>query len=432
METQRSLACFSIGPDVFPREFIRALGIIKKSSARINHGLHRIDSARRDAIIAAAEEVISGKLDAHFPLRIWQTASGTHTNTNANEVIAHRAMELLEENLHTRVRIDPVEHVNLSQGACEVIPTAMHIAAAEQMAGTLLPALERLHSTMREKTQRYEEVAAAKRAGGLEASTPMFAREIATWLAQLDSASGTLRSALEPLYELAQGGGAHSSTLELQSIFAERVAEDIAGITDLPFRRAVNSYAALAGHGAIVGASKATRNLAVALTKVATDIRWLTGGSDACAQGAGALRVLNADARQCEAITMVSAQVIGNDTAIATAAGQGDFELNLFHPVLIFNLLNSVRLLGDACGSFESYCRVGLEPDPSRAASLLRSSLLQVAALAPVLGYERAALVAKAAQAKSVSLREAALGLGYLSGEDFDELVPPTSGPAAQ
>jgi len=432
-QTQRSLQNFAIGTDTLPPELIRALGIIKKAAALVNHDLGMLDKKLRDAIVEASDEVIAGKLDAQFPVKVWQTGSGTHSNMNANEVIANRAIELLGGVRGSKTPVHPNDHVNMSQSSNDVFPTAMHIAAVDRIQEHLLPRVRHLRGTLTEKSRAFCDVVKIGRTHLMDATPVSLGQEISGWVRQLDFGTGAIEHALGPLHELALGGTAVGTGLNTRPEFADRVAKKIAELTGRPYDTAPNKFAALAGHEAIAIASSATRTLAVALMKIANDVRWLASGPRC---GIGELRIPanepgssimpgKVNPTQCEALTMVCTQVIGNDTAVGLAASQGNFELNVYKPVLIFNLLGSVRLLGDACASFDARCASGIEPNLERIGKFLEDSLMLATALTPIIGYDKAAMVAKTAYESGRTLRDAAISLGFLTGEGFDEAVNP-------
>jgi fumarate hydratase, class II len=441
-QTERSLHHFAIGFDTMPREVIRALGLIKKAAALVNVELGLLDRKLADAIVRAADEVIEGKLDDHFPLRIWQTGSGTQSNMNANEVISNRAIEMLGGEMGSKKPIHPNDHVNLGQSSNDVFPTAMHIAAAERIADRLLPMAEKLQKTLAKKADVFRDIVKIGRTHLQDATPLTLGQEFSGYVAQLDQGLRAVKGSLPTLYELAQGGTAVGTGLNTHPEFAVRFAEKVSALTGKPFVTAPNKFAALAGHEAVAFASGACRTLAVALMKIANDVRWLASGPRA---GLGELTIPEnepgssimpgkVNPTQSEAMTMVCTQVIGNDTAVGFAAASGNFELNVYKPVLIFNLLNSVRLLADACDSFDKHCAAGIEPNRERIRGLMESSLMLVTALNPVIGYDKAAQIAKTAHKSGKSLRETAIELGFLDGDTFDKVVRPEQmiGPSAK
>ncbi len=432
-QTARSLIHFAIGEDRMPVAVIRALGILKRAAALANRELGVLPADKADLIVRAADEVINGQLDDHFPLRVWQTGSGTQTNMNANEVIANRAIELAGGVLGSKQPIHPNDDVNRSQSSNDTFPTAMHIAAAEELVNRLIPAVTGLRAALAEKAEQYRDIVKIGRTHLMDAVPLTLGQEFSGYVAQLDFALGQVRAALPGLYELALGGTAVGTGLNAPPGFAEKAAKHIAEYTGLPFVPAPNFFAALAAHDALVAASGALRVLACALMKIANDIRWMGSGPRS---GLGELRLPEnepgssimpgkVNPTQSEAMTMVCCQVIGNDAAVGVAGSQGNFELNVFKPVMIFNVLHSARLLTDACRSFTEHCVAGLEPDRARIAEHVSRSLMLVTALNPHIGYDNAAKVARKAHLEGKSLREACLELGLLSGEDFDRLVRP-------
>jgi len=432
-QTARSLQNFRIGGDRFPRELIRALGILKKAAAEVNAELGALPGDRAELIVRAAGEVIDGSLDAHFPLVVWQTGSGTQTNMNANEVIANRAIELAGGEIGSKDPVHPNDDVNRGQSSNDTFPTAMHIAAAERIVHHLLPALGALRDTLAEKSRAFEEIVKIGRTHLMDAVPLTLGQEFSGYVAQLDKGVERIEAALEGLYELALGGTAVGTGLNTDPAFPERAAARIAAITGLPFRSAANKFEALAAHDAVVFASGALKTVAASLMKIANDIRWLASGPR-CGIGeiilpanepGSSIMPGKVNPTQAEALTMVCAQVMGNDVAINVGGLSGNFELNVYKPLLIFNLLNSIRLLGDACASFDAHCAAGIDADRDAIARHLRNSLMLVTALNPHIGYDRAAQIAKKAFADGTTLREAAIALDLLSGEAFDRLVRP-------
>jgi fumarate hydratase class II len=435
-QTQRSLHHFSIGDpgvDRMPREVVHAFGIVKKSAALVNRDAGRLPEVRADLIVRAADEVIAGALDDHFPLYVWQTGSGTQSNMNANEVISNRAIELAGGELGSKKPVHPNDDVNMSQSSNDTFPTAMHIAAASEVSRRLLPSVRALRDTLDEKARAYADVVKIGRTHLQDAVPLTLGQEISGWVAQLDADLRRIEITLGGLYELAIGGTAVGTGLNSPPGFAEAVAAQIAKETGLPFVSASNKFAALAAHDALVFTSGALKTLAASLMKIANDVRWLASGPRA---GIGELIIPEnepgssimpgkVNPTQCEAMTMVCCQVMGNDAAIGFAGSQGNFELNVFKPVMIFNLLNSVRILADACRSFREFCAVGIEPDRARINDLVSRSLMLVTALSPKIGYDKAAEIAKKAHHDGTTLREAALALGYLTPEEYDATVRP-------
>jgi fumarate hydratase, class II len=432
-QTQRSLTYFAIGHDVMPREMIRALGLVKAAAAQVNQDLSLLRPELAEAMIQAAQEVVEGQWDDHFPLRVWQTGSGTQSNMNANEVIANRAIALLGGVLGSQIPVHPNDHVNQSQSSNDVFPTAMHIAAAESIHHRLMPRVTKLRTALNEKASAYQDIVKIGRTHLMDAVPLTLGQEFSGYVYQLDQNLGRLQNILPDLYELALGGTAVGTGLNTHPEFAERVAAKLAALTQLPFVSAPNKFAALAAHDAVVMASGALKTLAASLLKIANDLRWL-GSGPRCGLGelilpanepGSSIMPGKVNPTQCEAMTMVCVQVMGNDAAIAFAGSQGNFELNVFKPVMIHNLLHSIRLLADACGSFTDHLVVGLEPNRAQIETLLQRSLMLVTALTPKIGYDNAAAVAKKAHAEAKTLREVCLELGYLTGEEFDQVVQP-------
>ena len=432
-QTARSLHHFAIGADVMPRPLIRAIGVLKEASAAVNAELGKLDAHRAELIATAAREVADGKLDDHFPLRIWQTGSGTQTNMNANEVIANRAIELDGGVLGSKTPVHPNDHVNMSQSSNDTFPTAMHIAVAEELVHRLVPAVRALRDALAAKAESFAGITKIGRTHLMDAVPLTLGQEFSGYVAQLDADLARLEQTLPGLYELAAGGTAVGTGLNTHPEFGTRVAAKIAALTGLPFVSAPNKFAALAAHDAVVWASSGLRVLAGSLNKVADDFRWLGSGPRS---GLGEL-VLPANEpgssimpgkvnpTQSEAMIMVCIQVIGNDTAVGIAGARGNFELNVNKPVMAHNVLHSIDLLTGACTAFRRFAVEGVAPDREQIARHLERSLMLVTALNPVIGYDKAAEVAKKAHKEGVSLREAAVGLGYLTGEQFDQAVRP-------
>ncbi|HLL73204.1 MAG TPA: class II fumarate hydratase [Pyrinomonadaceae bacterium] len=431
-QTERSLIHFNIGFDTMPREMIRALGLLKKAAALVNEDLGKLPPDKARLITRACDEVIEGKLDEHFPLRVWQTGSGTQTNMNANEVISNRAIELAGGVLGSKEPVHPNDHVNMSQSSNDTFPTAMHIAAAEQMQ-KLIPEVRRLHAAIDAKAKEYCDVVKIGRTHLQDATPLTVGQEMGGWASLVERDIERLEMVLPGLYDLAIGGTAVGTGLNAHPEFAERAARKIAELTGLPFKSHPNKFAALSAHDEMVFASGALKTLAGSLMKIANDIRWLASGPRA---GFGELILPEnepgssimpgkVNPTQSEAMTMVAVQVFGNDAAIGFAGSQGNFELNVFNPVMIHNLLHSIRLITDACHGFVDYCVVGIELNREQITAHLNNSLMLVTALNPHIGYDRAAQVAKNAHKKGISLRESAVALGYLTGEQFDEYVKP-------
>ena len=432
-QTERSRLNFRIGDEHMPRPLIAALAIVKLAAAQANLELGSIDARRAKAIMAAAQEIIDGKLDDQFPLVVWQTGSGTQTNMNVNEVIANRANEKLGAGLGTKSPIHPNDHVNLSQSSNDSFPTAMHIAAAQEITLRLLPALEHLHAALQAKTKQFASIVKIGRTHTQDATPLTLGQEFSGYAAQVKSGIARLKTALKELYPLAQGGTAVGTGLNAKRAFAKLFAKRVAHITGLPFVTAPNKFEALASHGALLFAHGALDSLAADLFKIANDIRFLGSGPRS---GFGELILPEnepgssimpgkVNPTQTEAMTMVCCQVFGNQTTITVAASQGHFELNVFKPVIAYAMLQSIRLLADAAVSFTDNCVSGIRANEGRIEELMEKSLMLVTALAPRIGYDKAAQIAKAAHANGTTLREEALKLGYVTGAEFDRLVKP-------
>jgi len=432
-QTARSLIHFDIGLDKMPPSLIRAFGILKKAAALVNQDLKKLSPEKTRLIVQAADEVIDGKLDEHFPLRIWQTGSGTQTNMNANEVISNRAIELAGGVMGSKKPIHPNDDVNMSQSSNDTFPTAMHIAAATRVAEGLIPAVTRLRDAVDAKAREFQDVVKIGRTHLMDATPLTVGQEISGWVSLLDRDIERLKLVLPGLYDLAIGGTAVGTGLNAHPEFAERAAKKMAELTGLPFKSHPNKFAALSAHDEIVFASGALKTLAASLMKIANDIRWLASGPRA---GFGEIMLPEnepgssimpgkVNPTQSEAMTMVAVQVFGNDVAIGFAGSQGNFQLNVYKPVMIHNFLNSVRLLSDACRSFTDHCIVGMELDHARIRENVANSLMLVTALTPKIGYDKAAEIAHKAHHDHSSLRAAALKLGYLTEKEFDELVRP-------
>ncbi len=432
-QTARSLVHFNIGRDVMPPELIRAFGILKKAAALVNKDLGKLSAEKMRLIVQAADEVTAGKLDEHFPLHVWQTGSGTQTNMNANEVISNRAIEIAGGVMGSKQPIHPNDDVNMSQSSNDTFPTAMHIAAASRLAQDLIPAVNTLRDAIDAKAREFSAVVKIGRTHLMDATPLTVGQEMSGWVSLLARDVARLKQVLPGLYDLAIGGTAVGTGLNAHPEFAERAAAKIADLTGLPFRSHPNKFAALSAHDEIVFASGALKTLAGSLMKIANDIRWLASGPRA---GFGELTLPEnepgssimpgkVNPTQSEAMTMVAVQVFGNDAAIGFAGSQGNFQLNVFKPVMIHNFLNSVRLLTDACRSFTEHCIAGMELDLERIAQNVQNSLMLVTALSPKVGYDKAAEIAHKAHHDHSSLREAALKLGYLTAEEFDDLVRP-------
>jgi fumarate hydratase, class II len=439
-QTQRSLQNFRIGSETMPEPLVRALGIAKRAASRVNRDLDVLEPRLADAVMRAAQEVIDGKLAGHFPLVVWQTGSGTQTNMNANEVIANRANEILGAPLGGKSPVHPNDHVNRSQSSNDTFPTAMHIAAVEQVQHQLLPALEQLYATLWAKSLEFGNIVKIGRTHLQDATPLTLGQEFSGYAQQVKRGVERVKGTLPRLYELAQGGTAVGTGLNAPAGFAEGFAEEAARIAGLPFVTAENKFEVLAAHDALVELSGALNVVAVSLSKIANDVR-LLGSGPRC--GFGELRLPEnepgssimpgkVNPTQCEALTMVCAQVMGNQVTVSVAGANGHFELNVYKPVIIYNVLQSIRLLADGARSFNDKCVVGIEADRARIDELLHRSLMLVTALNPKIGYDNAAKVAKKAYAEGTSLKEAALALGLLTAEEFDQLVRPEKmlGPA--
>ena len=432
-QTERSLHHFAIGGDRIPLPVIRALGLVKKASAQVNQDLGLLDARRAELIVAAADEVVAGKLDEHFPLSVWQTGSGTQTNMNVNEVIANRAIELAGGKLGSKAPIHPNDHINMSQSSNDAFPTAMHVAAALEITERLLPSLRALRDALAVKAREFADIVKIGRTHLQDAVPLTLGQEFSGYAAQLDAGIARIEATLPGLLALAIGGTAVGTGLNAPAGFGDAVARRLAALTGLPFTSAANKFAALAAHDDLVMASGALRTLAGALMKIANDLRWLASGPRS---GLGELTLPEnepgssimpgkVNPTQCEALTMVAVEVIGNDTAVAIAGSQGNFELNVFKPLIIFNVLRSVHLLADACARFREFCVEGVEANRARIAELVDRSLMLVTALAPHIGYDRAAAIAKRAHAEGLTLREAALASGYVTAEQYERWVRP-------
>jgi len=432
-QTARSLIHFDIGRDTMPPELIRAFGILKKAAAFVNQDLKKLSPEKARLIVQAADEVIAGKLDEHFPLRIWQTGSGTQTNMNANEVISNRAIEIAGGVMGSKKPIHPNDDVNMSQSSNDTFPTAMHIAAATRVAEALIPAVTRLRDAIDAKAREFQDVVKIGRTHLMDATPLTVGQEMSGWVSLLDRDIARLRQVLPGLYDLAIGGTAVGTGLNAHPEFAERAAKKIAELTGLPFTSHPNKFAALSAHDEIVFASGALKTLGASLMKIANDIRWLASGPRA---GFGEITLPEnepgssimpgkVNPTQSEAMTMVVVQVFGNDAAISFAGSQGNFQLNVYKPVMIHNFLNSVRLLADACRSFTDHCIVGMELNHARIKENVENSLMLVTALTPKIGYDKAAEISHLAHHEHLSLRAAALKLGYLTEKEFDEIVRP-------
>ncbi|MBA3660673.1 MAG: class II fumarate hydratase [Gammaproteobacteria bacterium] len=432
-QTQRSLEHFAIGHDVMPTELIWAFGILKKAAALTNQELGVLAQDKAKLISGVADEIIAGQLNAHFPLHVWQTGSGTQTNMNVNEVISNRATESVTGKIDTKKVLHPNDHVNLSQSSNDTFPTAMHIAAAFTIIHQLLPAVKELRDGLADKQKQFAHIIKTGRTHLQDAVPLTLGQEFSGYVAQLDAAIKNINSTLPGLYELALGGTAVGTGLNAPANFAEKVAEKIAALTELPFVTAPNKFASLAAHDAMVFSHGAIKTLACALMKIANDIRWLGSGPRA---GLGELTLPanepgssimpgKVNPTQAEALTMVCVQVMGHDAAIGFADSQGNFELNVFKPVIVHDFMNSVRLLTDSCRMFNKYCIQGLEANTKAIEQSLRNSLMLVTALAPKIGYDKAAEIAHKAWHEGTTLLESCLELGYLNEKEFKDLVKP-------
>ena len=432
-QTQRSLLHFRISSERMPMALIRALARIKRICAQVNCSLGLLDAERAGAIAAAANEVLAGAHDEQFPLSVWQTGSGTQSNMNMNEVLANRASELLGGSRGTARCVHPNDHVNLGQSSNDIFPTAMHLAAVSALKQELLPALRALQSTLQDKSTACADIVKIGRTHLQDATPLTLGQEMSGWVAQLGHADQAITNSLDALLELAVGGTAVGTGLNTHPRFGPEVAARLAEDTGEPFRCAANRFAALAGHEPLVTAHGALKTLAVALMKIANDVRWLASGPR-CGIGelllpanepGSSIMPGKVNPTQCEALTMVCCQVIGNDVALGIGAASGNFELNVFKPLIAYDFMQSQRLLTDAMASFEQHCARGIEPDRARIATLLAGSLMLVTALSPHIGYDRAAKIAAHAHAQGLSLRESALALGWVTAAQFDAWVQP-------
>ena len=430
-QTERSLRFFRISTERMPIEVVHALAMVKRAAAGVNLSLGLIEAAKANAIIAAADEVLAGRHDAEFPLSVWQTGSGTQTNMNVNEVLANRASEILGGERGAKRLVHPNDDVNLGQSSNDVFPTAMHVAIALVLHGALLPALGRLAQTFAAKRDAFGSLVKIGRTHLQDATPLTLGQEFSGYVAQLEASARAVRATLPGLYELAAGGTAVGTGLNTHPEFGERIARELAARTGLPFVTAPNKFAALGGHEALLFSHGALKTLAAALIKIANDVRWLASGPRS---GLGEISIPEnepgssimpgkVNPTQCEALTMLSVQVLGNDVAINVGGASGNFELNVFKPLLIHGFLQSVRLLADGMASFEEHCVRGIEPNAARIGELVGASLMLVTALTPHIGYDRSAQIAKHAHAKGSTLREAALELGFVSAADFDAWV---------
>ncbi len=432
-QSARSLIHFAIGTEKMPRPIIRAMGILKKAAALVNSDLGILSKEKAELVVKAADEVIEGKLDAHFPLSIWQTGSGTQTNMNTNEVISNRAIEIAGGELGSKKPVHPNDDVNKSQSSNDTFPTAMHIAAAEEIVRKLVPAVTKLRDTLAKKSEEFKDIIKVGRTHLQDAVPLTLGQEFSAYVHQLDKALERINKVLPDLYELAIGGTAVGTGLNAHPEFAERTAGKIAELTGLPFVSAPNKFEALAAHDALVFAHGALKTLAASLMKIANDIRWLASGPR-CGLGeisipenepGSSIMPGKVNPTQSEAMTMVCVQVFGNDTAINFGGASGNFELNVFKPVIIYNFLQSVRLLSDTCLMFEEHCAAGIEPINEKIDYYVQNTLMLVTALNPYIGYDNAAKIAKHAHKNKLTLKQAAVELGILTEEEFDKYVRP-------
>jgi len=432
-QTQRSLGNFKIGTETMPLPLVRALGIVKMSAAQANMKLDNLEKDIGDAIVSAAGEVAEGKLNDHFPLVVWQTGSGTQSNMNSNEVISNRAIEMLGGTMGSKEPVHPNDHCNRSQSSNDTFPTAMHIAAAEEIVHMLVPSLQQLHNALNVKAEAFKDIIKIGRTHTQDATPLTLGQEFSGYVAMVKNGIGRVEAVLPKLYELAQGGTAVGTGINAKIGFAEKFADEVAAYTKLPFVTAPNKFEALATHDAMVEAHGALNEVAVSLFKIANDIRLLGSGPRS---GLGELSLPEnepgssimpgkVNPTQCEALTMVCAQVMGNNTAVSFAGSQGHFELNVYKPVIAANVLQSIRLLGDAAVSFSDNCVVGIQANEDNIAALMERSLMLVTALAPTIGYDNATLVAKTAHKNGTTLREEAVKGGFVTEEEFDTIVRP-------
>ncbi len=432
-QTARSLIYFDIGTETMPREIIRGMGILKKASAMVNAELGLLPENIKDLICQAADEVIEGKLDKHFPLRVWQTGSGTQSNMNSNEVIANRAIEIAGGTIGSKDPVHPNDHVNKGQSSNDTFPTAMHISAVERIRDSLIPSISTLADSFRKKANEFQDIIKIGRTHLMDATPLTLGQEFSGYTTQLEYALDRINGCMPRMYQIALGGTAVGTGLNSHKDFAVKVARQIADLTQCPFVTAPNKFESLAAHDAIVETSGVLKTIACSLMKIANDIRWL-GSGPRCGIGeivlpanepGSSIMPGKVNPTQSEAMTMVAAQVIGNDTAINVGGCSGNFELNVFKPVMIYNLLQSIRLLADSCRSFNDHCVVGIEPNKTQIEKHLKSSLMLVTALNPHIGYDNAAKVAKKAYQDNSTLKEAAAALNMLTPEEFDEKVRP-------
>jgi fumarate hydratase class II len=432
-QTARSMIHFAIGRDTMPPELIRAMAILKKAAALVNRDLGKLPADKSNLIVAAADEIIAGKLSDQFPLRVWQTGSGTQTNMNVNEVISNRAIEMAGGERGSKKPIHPNDHVNMSQSSNDTFPTAMHIAAATEVATRLLPSVQKLRDALQAKVKEFDGIVKLGRTHLQDATPLTLSQEFSGYVSLLDRDRERIGTTLPGLYDLAIGGTAVGTGLNAPPGFAERTARKIAELTGLPFTSHPNKFAALSAHDELVMSSGALATLAASLMKIANDIRWMGSGPRAGLhelilpenEPGSSIMPGKVNPTQCEALTMVAVQVLGNNAAIAFGDSQGNFELNVFKPVIIHNFLHSTLLLSDACTMFREHCVEGLQADRTQIQQYLQRSLMLVTALSPVIGYDNCAKIAHTAMEKGLSLREAAVGSGLISGPDFDRFVDP-------
>jgi fumarate hydratase class II len=432
-QTQRSYENFKIGDERFPREFIRAYGIIKKAAASVNHDFNNLDSSILSAIHKAADEVIEGKLDDHFPLVVWQTGSGTQTNMNFNEVIANRAIEIMGGEIGSKHPVHPNDHVNMSQSTNDTFPTAINIAAAEAVHHQLIPSLVNFRDALADKANKFDSIIKLGRTHLQDATPLSLGQEFSGYVSAIDHGIRRLNRSLEDCYELAMGGTAVGTGINSTEGFADAVAKEISKLTNLNFRTADNKFEALGGQDSIVELSGSLKVVAGSLFKIANDLRWLASGPRSgigeitlpANEPGSSIMPGKVNPTQCEAMTMLCTQVMGNDVTIGFSGASGNFELNVYRPVLAYNILQSIRLLSDGCNSFTEHAIAGIEPNEERIEHNLYNSLMLVTALNPHIGYDKSAEVAKKAYKDNITLREAIIELGYLTGDEFDKLVQP-------
>ncbi|MED5554129.1 MAG: class II fumarate hydratase [Candidatus Neomarinimicrobiota bacterium] len=433
-QTQRSLNNFKIGTHHFPREFIRAYGVLKKSAATVNNNYGRLEDSIKDAIHKAVDEVIDGKLDDHFPLVVWQTGSGTQTNMNFNEVISNRAIEIVGGDLGSKNPVHPNDHVNMSQSTNDTFPTAINIAAVESVTHNLIPSLEGLRESLDNKSKKFNDIIKVGRTHLQDATPLSLGQEFSGYVSAIDHGIDRLKKALDNCLELAAGGTAVGTGINTIEGFDDDIAEEIKKITGLNFRTAENKFEAMGGQDSIIELSGALKVIASSLFKIANDIRWLASGPRSgigeiilpANEPGSSIMPGKVNPTQCEAMTMVCTQVIGNDVTITFAGASGNFELNVYRPVIAYNILESIKLLSEASKSFTTNAVNGIEPNVERINDNLYNSLMLVTALNPHIGYDKAAEVAKNSYKKNISLKESAIELGYLTGDEFDKLVQPS------